>query len=128
VGCYDGHYEANAAANLLTTVEDFGNFLAYVLNGAELSASVIKEMHKSQVQLRKDDYFGLGWEKLTGFSNGEYALIHTGKDPGVSTLAIIFPKSKNGYLIFLNGDNVDKIYEEMLTKHLYLGEELWDKR
>jgi CubicO group peptidase (beta-lactamase class C family) len=122
------YYEANAAANLLTTVEDFGKFLAYVLNGAELSQPVLEEMHKNQVQLREDDYFGLGWEKLTGFSNGEYALLHTGKDPGVSALAIIFPKSKNGYLIFLNGDNVDKVYEEMLTKHLYFGKELWEKR
>ena len=122
------YYEANAAANLLTTVEDFGNFLAYVLNGADLSQPVLEEMHKNQVQLGKNDYFGLGWEKLTGFSDGEYALIHTGGDPGVSTLAVIFPKSKNGFLIFLNGDNAGKVYEEMLTKHLYLGKELWDKR
>ena len=50
-------------------------------------------MKKNQVQLKDNDYFGLGWEKLTGFSNDEYALMHTGKDPGVNTLAIIFPKS-----------------------------------
>ena len=122
------YYQANAAANLLTTVEDYGNFIAYVLNGADLSQSVFEEMTKNQVQLKDNDYFGLGWEKLTGFSNDEYALIHTGKDPGVNTLAIIFPKSKNGYLIFLNGDNAEKIFEELLTKYMYLGNELWNKR
>lgn len=122
------YYKANAAANLLTTVEDYGNFLAYVLKGADLSLWVLDEMHRNQVQLGNDDYFGLGWEKLTGFSHGEYALMHTGKDPGVSTLAIIFPKSKNGFLIFLNGDNANKIYDKMLTKYLYLGNELWNKK
>jgi hypothetical protein len=40
----------------------------------------------------------------------------------------MFPKSENGYLIFLNGDNADKIYEELLTNRLYLGNELWNKR
>jgi len=40
----------------------------------------------------------------------------------------MFPKTKNGYVIFLNGDNVDKIYEKLLTEYLYLGNELWNKR
>ncbi len=122
------YYHANAAANLLTTVEDYSKFLAYVVSGAGLSEALLKEMHKSQVQTGKGDYFGLGWEKLTNFSNGEYALLHTGKDPGVSTLAVMFPKSKNGYVLFLNGDNAMKIYEGMLTHYLYLGKELWGKR
>jgi len=122
------YYEANAAANLLTTVENYGKFLAYVINGAELSENLFQEMQNHQVELKVNNYFGLGWEILTDFSNNEFALLHTGKDPGVSTLAIIFPKSKNGYLIFLNGDNGDKIYEYLLTKMLYLGVELWNKR
>lgn len=122
------YYEANAAANLLTTVEDYGTFLAYVINGAGLSEGLYQEMIQQQVELKENDFFGLGWEILTGFSTDEVALLHTGKDPGVSTLSIWFPKSKNGYLIFLNGDNVDKIYEELLTKRLYLGNELWNRR
>lgn len=122
------YYKANAAANLLTTVADYGNFLAYVLNGADLSKPVFDEMIKNQVQLKSNDYFGLGWEKLTGFSNGEYALMHTGKDPGVNTLAIMFPKSKNGYVVFLNGDNAGKVFEKLLTEYLYLGNELWERR
>jgi CubicO group peptidase (beta-lactamase class C family) len=122
------YYKANAAANLLTTVEDYGNFLTYILNGAGLSQQLLNEMHSNQVQLKADDYFGLGWEKLTGFSGNEYALIHTGKDPGVNTLAIMFPKSKRGYLVFLNGDNAGKVFEELLTKYLYLGKELWTRK
>lgn len=122
------YYEANAAANLLTTVEDYGKFLEHIINDAGISKNLYQEMIQHQVTLKENDFFGLGWEILAGFSDDEFALLHTGKDPGVSTLAIWFPKSKNGYLIFLNGDNVDKIYEELLTKQLYLGNELWGKR
>ena len=122
------YYEANAAANLLTTVEDYGRFLEYVINGAELSNKLYQEMLTPQSSVKKNEFFGLGWEILTGFSNDEFALLHTGKDPGVSTLAIMFPKSKHGYVIFLNGDNVEKIYEELLTERMYLGKELWNKR
>ncbi|AKD05518.1 beta-lactamase [Pontibacter korlensis] len=122
------YYEANAAANLLTTVEDYGNFLAYVLHGAGLSEQTYQEMTKSQIKLRDKNYFGLGWEKLTDFSTGEYALLHTGRDHGLSSLAIMFPESGNGYVIFLNGENVDQIYEKLLIEHLYLGKELWDRR
>jgi len=122
------HYEANAAANLLTTVEDYGKFLEHLIDGAGLSENLYGEMLKHQVQLKHEDYFGLGWEILTGFSNNEIALIHSGKDPGISTVAVWFPKSKNGYLVFLNGDNVDKIYQELFTKRLYFGNDLWDRR
>lgn len=122
------YYEANAAANLLTTVEDYGKFLAYVIDGADLSEHTYGQMMQRQVKLKEADFFGLGWEILTDFSGNESAFLHTGKDPGVSTLAIWFPKSKNGYLIFLNGDNVDAIYEELMTNRLYLGPELWQRR
>ncbi|WP_143960142.1 serine hydrolase [Litoribacter populi] len=122
------YFQANAAANLLTTVEDYGRFLTYVLDGAGLSKDLLNEMHRGQVQPGDDQFFGLGWEKHTGFSGGEYALMHTGRDPGVNTLAIIFPHSKNGYLILLNGDNASPVFEELLRKELYLGQELWDKR
>lgn len=109
-------------------MEDYGKFLAYVVNGAGFSPDLYQEMMKQQVRLKDNDYFGLGWEILTGFTNNEIALLHTGKDPGASTLAIWFPQSGNGYLIFLNGDNVNNIYEALLTKRLYLGNELWNMR
>lgn len=122
------YYQASAAANLLTTVEDYGRFLSYVLDGAGLSEDLFQEMQSFQLKLKEKNYFSLGWEILTGFSGEEYALLHTGGEPGVSTLAVMFPKSKNGFLIFLNGDKVDTIYEKLLTDRLYLGEELWGKR
>ena len=93
-----------------------------------MDEQLFKDMQKHQVKLKENDFFGYGWEILTGFSDDEFAMLHTGKDPGVSTLAIMFPKSKNGYVVFLNGDNVNQVYEYLLTQKLYLGQELWDKR
>lgn len=122
------YYEANAAANLLTTVEDYGRFIVYVSNGAGLSDELFLEMQKHQVMVGENSYFGLGWEILTGFSNDETLLLHSGKDPGVSTLAAFFPKSKNGFVLFMNGDNNMQVLEELLTNHLYGGKELWNKK
>ena len=122
------YYEANAAANLLTTVEDYSKFIAYVINGAELNPKLYEEMIKTQVKLGEKSFFGLGWEILSDFIGGENALLHTGKDPGVSTLAIFFPKSKNGYVVFLNGDNSMPVYEKLLNDHLYKGKELWARK
>ncbi|MAQ75886.1 MAG: serine hydrolase [Aquimarina sp.] len=119
------YYEANAAANLLTTVEDYSKFIAYLINGAELNPKLFEEMLEPQVKLGEKSFFGLGWEILSDFSGGEKAILHTGKDPGVSTLAIFFPKSKNGYVVFLNGDNSMPVYEKLLNDYLYMGEELW---
>ena len=99
-----------------------------MVNGAGLSDDLYHDMISHQVQHRENDYFGLGWEILTGFSDEEFALIHTGRDPGVNTLAIWFLKSKNGYVVFLNGDNVGNILEEVLSSRLFLGDELWNKR
>lgn len=121
------YFEANSAANLLTTVEDFGNFLTYVMNGAGISQKLFQEMNTPQSTVEDNDFFGLGWEILTGFGNDEYALLHTGIDPGVRTLSIIFPKSKNGYLIFMNGDNAMIVYDKILN-NFYLGNELWERR
>ena len=121
------YYESNSAANLLTTIEDYGNFMTYVMNGAGISKELFNEMQTKQSTVKDGEYFGLGWEILTGFSDDEYALFHTGRDPGVNTLAIIFPKSKNGYLIFMNGDNAMKNYDQILND-LYLGKELWERK
>lgn len=121
------YHEANAAANLLTTIADYTRFLQFVMQQREAMPALYQQMISAQVSLGQDDDFGLGWEILSGFPNEERALLHTGRDPGVNTLAIFFPKSGNGYVIFLNGDNATPVLEKVLPT-LYLGRELWNKR
>lgn len=119
--------EANAAANLLTTIEDYSRFLAFVMRQKERMPELYQAMVSPQVSLGENADFGLGWQILSGFPDNEQAVLHSGKDPGVNTLAVFFPKSGNGYVIFFNGDNTMPVLEEVLPE-LYLGRELWDMR
>lgn len=121
------YYTANAAANLLTTVADYSKFLTYMMQQSEENQSLYKNIVSKQIKIGESHHFGLGWEIFTGFSNDEYALLHTGRDPGVNTLAIFFPNSKKGYVIFMNGDNALPVMEHVL-KDSYLGDELWQRR
>lgn len=110
---------ANGADDLLTTIEDYGNFLVSVLNSEELSKKVFDDMTTNQVETKNGKHFGLGFE-IYDFGNGEIALSHGGADNGVQTIVFIFPKSKKGILIFTNVDDGYKVYEKLLTH--YLGE------
>lgn len=108
----------NAADNLLTTVEDYGKFMAAVLNNELLSETVFKEMTTPQTASEKGKHFGLGFE-IYDLGNSEYALAHGGADLGVRTIAFMLPKTKQGLLIFTNSDIGGNLYEA-LVKH-YLG-------
>lgn len=109
----------NAADDLLTTVEDYGNFLVSVMKGEGLSANVFKEMRSAQVASTKGKHFGLGLE-IYNLGKGDYALSHGGADKGVQTIFFILPKTKQGLLIFTNVDDGYKVYEKLMT--YYLGE------
>lgn len=114
------NYKANAADDLLTTVEDYGNFMVAILNGAYLNEGVYQEMIKKQVQTKENKYFGLGFE-IYDLGNGEYALSHGGSDLGSQCITFFLPKTKNGILIFTNTDDGYKVYERLLIR--YLGED-----
>lgn len=109
--------KANAADDLLTTVEDYGKFLAFVMNGAGLSKDVFDEMVGHQIQTKENKFFGLGWE-IYDLGNGEYALSHGGSDEGVKTLVFLLPKSKQGLIIFTNSDNGTSVYEALINDYL----------
>lgn len=107
----------NAADDLLTTIKDYGTFLISVMNGKELSDKIFKEMQTNQVTSKNGKHFGLGFEKYN-FKDGNYALSHGGADKGVQTIAFIFPKTKQGLLIFTNVDDGYKVYEKILIDYL----------
>jgi CubicO group peptidase (beta-lactamase class C family) len=109
--------KANAADDLLTTVEDYGKFLTSVMNGGGLSKDVFNEMVGHQIQTKEDKYFGLGWE-IYDLGNGEYALSHGGSDEGSKTLVFLLPKSKQGLIIFTNSDNGTHVYEPLINDYL----------
>lgn len=109
---------ANAANNLLTTIEDYANFVLHVLDGGGLSPTVFQEMKSRQVKTPYESYFGLGWEIIPDWG-GEEVLMHSGGNPGVSTLAMLFPKTKRGLLIFSNSNNGGfPVWREIINQSL----------
>jgi hypothetical protein len=50
--------------------------------------------------------------------HGEYALMHSGSDPGVRTIAILLPKSQRALIIFTNSDNEMAIIKDLITSAL----------
>lgn len=120
------YYKANAAANLISTVEDYSKLMVFVMAQQQAMPAVFQGMQAHHVSIGPKHYFGLGWEIFSGFSGDESLLLHSGRDPGVSTLAAFSPQSQNGYVIFMNGDNATAVLEQLLPQ-LYLGKELWQR-
>ena len=112
-------YNANAADNLLTTIEDYSKFMLYVLQGASLSDSLQQEMIADQVRVSSFKHFGLGWwidENINEY--GDFALVHGGDDIGVHCIAFILPHSKKGLVIFTNSDNGTDAFMEIIKHYL----------
>ncbi|MFH6956633.1 serine hydrolase [Flavobacterium aquidurense] len=110
---------ANAADDLLTTIQDYGTFLCSVMNSDGLSKAVFDDMTSHQVETKKNKYFGLGFE-IYDLGNSNYALSHGGADKGVQTIVLLLPKTKQGLIIFTNVDDGYKVYEKIVNH--YLGE------
>ena len=109
--------KANAADDLHTTIEDYGNFLVNILEGGNLSQDVYQEMLKPQIKTKEHKYFGLGFD-LYDLGNGEFAVSHGGSDDGTQCITFIFPKTKDGILIFTNSSTGYKIFNPILIHYL----------
>jgi CubicO group peptidase (beta-lactamase class C family) len=109
--------EANGAANLMTTVKDYATFMTYVLNGAELSKELYSQMISKQASVKEGVDFGLGWKIFPNLGNGEFALQHGGGDYGLKTLAVLFPESDRGILIFTNSENGMVVWKKILEEY-----------
>ena len=120
------HTTANAADLLLTTVEDYGKFAVNVMKGKGLSKAVFDDMVRPHAPSPdgKNLFFGLGWMIMPDLSNGEYALIHTGSDPGVKTVVVLLPKSQRGLVVFTNGDNGIQLWTRILAEAFDVGKEM----
>lgn len=111
--------QVSAADDLITSTEDYSKFLIAVMNNSLLSKGISEEMKTRQAEVKKDKYFGLGFE-IYDLGNGEIALSHGGSDKGVNTIAIMLPKTGQGLVIFTNVNDGYKIYESLIGQ--YLGE------
>ncbi|MGD1320461.1 serine hydrolase [Chryseobacterium sp. 2R14A] len=116
----------NAADDLITSVEDYGKFLAAVLNNELLTPKIAEEMITKQIETKKNKFFGLGFE-IYNLGNDEIALSHGGSDKGVNTIFFLLPKTKKGLIIFTNVEDGYKIYEPIVNHYFgSTGEKIVD--
>ncbi len=109
--------KANAADDLLTTIEDYGNFLVSTMHGEGLTKKLFEDMLTNQVASKNGKYFGLGVE-IYHFDDGNIGFTHGGSDKGVQTIFFILPITKQGLIIFTNVDDGYKVYEKLLLHYL----------
>lgn len=119
------YHTANAAANLLTTVEDYGKFLVDVLNGAGLSPELYRQFISAQTVVKPGINWGLGMQVLPGLPGEEFALQHTGGDEGTKCIVLLLPKSKRGLIVFENAENGLVIWHKIIAEYFgAAGEEI----
>lgn len=120
-------YSANPSNLVLTTVSDYAKFGIGIMNGTILSPPVYKEMTTNHAKLPDNKEWGLSWRLVKHLSNGEYALVHTGGNPGLNTIIILLPVSKRGVVVFTNGAKGDLLYESLVGEVIDLGKEIIKK-
>jgi CubicO group peptidase (beta-lactamase class C family) len=123
-------YEPHPANLLLTTVGDYSRFAVQVLKGAGLRKEVFAEMvspHPPPGAKATKVPFGLCWAIVRDLSNGEYALVHTGRNPGIAAIVILLPQTKRGVVVLTNGENGDRVYKQIVTESLDVGAEILER-
>lgn len=120
---------ANAADNLLTTVEDYGRFAAFVARGGGLSEARFREMVTPDAVAKASPHaISLGWEVIENLTErGDYVLIHSGSDDGVKTLVMVLPKTGEGLVVLTNGDNGTQLYGRLVMESLTFGKEIMSR-
>ncbi len=123
---YAPRTELNAAAGLLTTIEDYTKVCAYTLNGGGLSTALFNEMISPQVTVKENLFYGLGWEVIPALSNKERVIMHSGDENGIKTFTVLIPSSKRGMVIFTNADEGYKVYDHIVKSYLPEGAEIFE--
>ena len=103
--------DPSAADDLLTTIDDYARFVAWVLNGANLPDALFREMQREQVKDQGAFNFGLGWQLIAGETK---VLTHGGSDEGVRTETFLIPARKEGVVVLTNSDTSDPLIRLIL--------------
>jgi len=115
---FQKYHTSNAAANLLTTVEDYSKLLINMLDSAGLSPELYSEFISSQAEKQPGVYWGLGMQVFPDLPDGGFALQHTGGDDGTKCIVILLPKSKRGLVVFENGENGLVLWKKIIEEYL----------
>lgn len=123
--------QANAAASLRTTAQDFGKFLAAIAKGKGLKRATWRQMLTPQIQLSESGTnntakapeklsaslsWGLGWGLQT--TTDGLAYWHWGDNGNMKAYVVMYDKQQFGLVVFTNGANGLKIVPEIISESL----------
>lgn len=113
----------NAAANMMTTIGDYGRFAAWVSRGAGLPKPLFEQMTRDQSrQSHPAEHFGLGWRIV--HQRDHVVLAHDGRERGVRTQVLVSPATGEGLVILTSSDNGELLTRPLATLLLDDGEAL----
>lgn len=115
----------NAADGLVTTVQDYTRFGAWVIRQTSKPDSVWQAMVAPLTPTGKPNQaMGLGWEVRTITSQPDqgYLLLHSGRDEGLFTLIVLHPRARRGLVLFTNADRGAELIIKVLRATLNLPE------
>src|SRR6202044_3692549 len=124
--------EANAAASLMTTAEDYAKFLDAVLDGKGLKPETLREMENPQIavdtgctncvegtgtgKLSTSVFWGLG-VGIENTADGE-SLWHWGDNGVFKAFFVVRPAAKSGVVYMTNSENGLSIGKKILAETL----------
>ena len=114
---YDRPSQPNAAADLLTTADDYAKFLVETIHGAGIPKTEFNEMIKPHFPIpgRDNEFMGLSWFVLSGDEAANRILYHGGGQRGIRTLAAFVPSQGDGIVVLTNGDNGDRVIRAVVA-------------
>jgi CubicO group peptidase (beta-lactamase class C family) len=107
---------AHAADDLVTTVEDYGKFMVATMEGFGLPKPLFEDMITPHARTSPTASMGLGWQITPNFRKKEPVISHEGADKGIHTIVCWLPESKDGLIIFTNGDNGWKVFRDLVER------------
>jgi CubicO group peptidase (beta-lactamase class C family) len=110
--------DASAADDLLTTVEDYAMFVAWVLKGAGLPEPLFREMARVQDPGQESGQFGLGWQV---WMQQPRLLSHGGSDQGVNCEMVLALEPRNAVVVLTASENGDLLIRSVLRKAFEQG-------
>ena len=118
----------NAADDVLTTIEDYGKFGCWIIQGAGMDTALYNQILRPHVPTKDGRFMSIGWELFLNLgAKKETAIMHTGSDSGTNTLIVLLPLSQQGLIIFTNSDNGVQLYRKIIAELLDLGQEMVDR-
>jgi len=123
---YSKYTAVSAAANVLTTIQDYGTFMVHLIQGAGLADSLYQDFLTPHSKKQEGIDWGLGCQLLFDLDEqGEFAVMHGGGDYGLKTVMLLLPKSNKGLLIFSNSENGMVLWRKLIEEYFgEVGEEI----